>query len=155
MNDLLLEIKKIIEEILAKMDFSGEVKVDEEGQNFVSANIQSDEASWLIGKGAENLMALQQITRAILNKKFGEATPRFSLDVDSYQKNRLETLTRMAKNLAEEVLRTGESRWLPPMSSYERRAVHLALVDFLGVKTESEGESEERQVVIKPVIREQ
>lgn len=154
MNDQTLEIKNIIEETLAKMDFSGKAEINEESQGFVSANIQSDEAGWLIGKGAENLMALQQIIRAILNKKFGATAPRFSLDVNFYQKNRLETLTRMAKNLAEEVLRTKESRWLPPMSSFERRAVHMALVDFSGIKTESEGESEERRVVIKPAVLE-
>jgi len=154
MNDLASTVKKIIEEVLVKMDFQGNAEISEEGQDFISANIQSDEAGWLIGKGAENLAALQQIIRAILNKKLGETTPRFSLDVNFYQKSRLETLTRMAKNLAEEVLMTGESRWLPPMSSFERRAVHLALVDFSGIKTESEGEREERRVVIKPVVKE-
>ena len=154
MNDNFSEIKKTIEEILAKMDFLGEVEIDQTDSNFIRANVQSAEASWLIGRGAENLNALQQICRAILSKKLGEAMPRFILDINYYQKNRLDSLVKIAKNLAQEVLETKESRWLPPMSSYERRAVHLALADFPDIKTESEGERGERQVVIKPVTEE-
>jgi spoIIIJ-associated protein len=37
------------------------------------------------------------------------------------------------------------------MSSRERRIVHLALKDMSGVRTESIGMGEERQVVIHPV----
>jgi spoIIIJ-associated protein len=37
------------------------------------------------------------------------------------------------------------------MSSRERRIVHLALKDIPGVRTESAGTGEERQVVIHPV----
>jgi predicted RNA-binding protein Jag len=37
------------------------------------------------------------------------------------------------------------------MSSRERRIVHLALKDTPGVRTESIGAGEERQVVIHPV----
>ena len=144
------EIKKIIEEILAKMDFSGEVAVSRDDFNFARADIESAEARWLIGKDAENLKALQQICRVILNKKLGETAPRFIMDINHYRQDRLDSLTKMAQNLAREVLETGESRWLPPMSSFERRAVHLTLADFTGVKTESEGETGERQVVIKP-----
>jgi spoIIIJ-associated protein len=40
--------------------------------------------------------------------------------------------------------------YLPPMSSFERRLVHLALVDEAGVKSESEGEGDHRRVVVKP-----
>jgi predicted RNA-binding protein Jag len=36
------------------------------------------------------------------------------------------------------------------MSSRERRIVHLALKDMAGVRTESIGVGEERQVVIHP-----
>jgi spoIIIJ-associated protein len=36
------------------------------------------------------------------------------------------------------------------MSSRERRIVHLALKDVAGVRTESVGVGEERQVVIHP-----
>ena len=154
MNDNFLEIKKTIEEILARMDFLGEVEIDQNSPNSIQANIQSTEANWLIGRDAENLSALQQICRVILNKKLGQTLPRLILDVNYYQKNRLDSLVKMAKNLAQEVLETKESRWLPPMSSYERRTVHLALADFSGIKTESEGASGERQVVIKPAIKE-
>jgi len=39
---------------------------------------------------------------------------------------------------------------LNPMSSRERRIVHMALKEMPGVRTESVGAGEERQVVIHP-----
>jgi spoIIIJ-associated protein len=40
---------------------------------------------------------------------------------------------------------------LNPMSSRERRIVHLTLKEMPGIRTESVGVGEERQVVIHPV----
>jgi predicted RNA-binding protein Jag len=35
------------------------------------------------------------------------------------------------------------------MSSYERRICHMAIADIEGISSESEGEGEERHIVIK------
>jgi spoIIIJ-associated protein len=56
----------------------------------------------------------------------------------------------MVQNLAQEVLERRESRWLPPMSAYERRVAHLALKEIEGIDSESEGLGPERRVVIRP-----
>src|SRR5208283_4067152 len=50
----------------------------------------------------------------------------------------------------ERVQATHQPFRLNPMSSRERRIVHLALKDLPGVRTESVGAGEERQVVIHP-----
>ncbi len=151
MEDKFLQIKKILQEMIDTMDLSGEVSVDATDPQLVRFSIQSEEASYLIGRGGENLKAFQEIARAIVNKRFAQRIP-FIVDVNDYQETRLSLLKEMAKKLAQEVFEKGEPRWLPPMNAYERRVIHLALKDFNGVKTESEGENEERRVVIKPEI---
>ncbi len=143
------EIKTIIEDLLRAMDFAGEVTLDNSDDNFLRINIQSVEAAYLIGRGGEHLKALQHICRAILHRKFEEPL-QFIIDINDYQKNRLDLLKEMAASMAEEVVGQREPRWLAPMNAYERRIIHMALANFEGVKTESEGEGEERRVVIRP-----
>jgi len=92
---------------------------------------------------------LQQIIRAIVNKKIIDA-PRLTIDVNGYQQERLEALKSAALSLAQEAAQQRVFRYLPPMNAYERRVVHTALADVPGVKTESEGEGENRRIVIRP-----
>jgi spoIIIJ-associated protein len=55
----------------------------------------------------------------------------------------------MVKNLAEKVLSTGKAVAMASMSSYERRLCHMTLAEIEGVVGESEGEGEDRHLVIK------
>ena len=63
---------------------------------------------------------------------------------------RFEELRMTAKVAAERVQSSHQPFRLNPMSSRERRVVHLALKDMPGVRTESVGMGEHRQVVIHP-----
>jgi spoIIIJ-associated protein len=56
----------------------------------------------------------------------------------------------LAHKLADKVKQTGRPVAVNPMSSYERRIVHLALEKEEGVYTESVGEGLDRQVMIMP-----
>jgi spoIIIJ-associated protein len=55
-----------------------------------------------------------------------------------------------ARVAAERVQTSKQPFRLNPMSSRERRIVHLTLKETPGVRTESVGTGEERQVVIHP-----
>jgi len=143
------KIKETIEKLLTSMDFSGTVEVDEQSGDFLKANIQSAEAAYLIGRSGENLLAFQHLSRAIVANK-AEAPVRFIVDVNDYQKNRLELVKETAISAATDVARTRQPRWLEPMNAYERRIIHMALAEVSGVKTESQGEGEERRIVINP-----
>jgi spoIIIJ-associated protein len=73
------------------------------------------------------------------------------LDVNNYraeQKTRLET---MAVSLANKAKETGKMVAMVPMSAYERRICHMAVADIEGISSESEGEGEERHIVIRPI----
>src|SRR6266436_3564472 len=63
---------------------------------------------------------------------------------------RFEELRMTARVAAERVQTSRQPFRLNPMSSRERRIVHLALKDMNGIRTESVGVGEERQVVIHP-----
>jgi spoIIIJ-associated protein len=76
---------------------------------------------------------------------------RIHIDSGGYRALRFEELRMTARVAAERVQSSRQAFRLNPMSSRERRIVHLALKDMSGVRTESIGVGEDRQVVIHPV----
>src|SRR5256885_12326296 len=60
-----------------------------------------------------------------------------------FRSRREETVKEMALRLADRVRRTGERVMMDPMQSYERRIVHITLEKEPGIRTESQGRSEE------------
>jgi len=143
-------LKKTITELLEKMNFKGEVFVEESKQDDTVVNIQTQEASFLIGQSGANLDALQHVARVLANKK-SEQPPQFILDVNSYKKQRVDALKELAKNVAEQILVEKVAITLRPMSAFDRRVVHLALFENDQIKTESIGQEPERRVIVKPI----
>ena len=72
------------------------------------------------------------------------------LDCGGFRAMRLEELKMTARVAAERVQTSKQPFRLNPMTPRERRVVHLALKDIPGVRTESIGAGDERQVVIHP-----
>src|SRR5208283_1554287 len=117
----------------------------EEGAAEVFADLDGKDNELLMARSGEVLKALEHIAfRALgLEPIFHE---KIHLDCGGFRALRFEEL-RMT---AERVQATHQPFRLNPMSSRERRIVHLALKDLPGVRTESVGAGEERQVVIHP-----
>ena len=121
----------------------------EEGEAEVFADLDGKDKEILIARGGEVLKALEHLAfRALrLEPAFHE---KIHLDCAGYRALRFEELRMTARVAAERVQSSRQPFQLNPMSSRERRIVHLALKDFPGVRTESVGTGEERQVVIHP-----
>jgi len=142
-------IKEIIKGFFNKMTFKVEVELEEKEKNTLSLELKTDDPQILIGGGGRTLVEIQKILGKILRKKIGE--PIFlDLDINQYKKNKIEYLKDLAKTTADEVALSQKEKALPPMPSYERRIIHLALSGREDVTTESQGEEPERRVVIKP-----
>jgi spoIIIJ-associated protein len=122
----------------------------EEGEAEVFADLDGKDKEILVARGGEVLKALEHLAfRALrLEPAFHE---KIHLDCGGYRALRFEELRMTARVAAERVQASRQPFQLNPMSSRERRIVHLALKDFPGVRTESVGSGEERQVVIHPV----
>ena len=143
------EIKKTAEEFFEQMGFEIESSVNYEGENSFSLNLKTEEPQILIGSGGKTLSEIQKVLGRILRKQLGEEL-FIDLDINQYKKNKKDYLRDLAQSTADEVSLQKEEKALPPMTSYERRIVHLALVEREDVKTESQGEDPDRRIVIKP-----
>jgi spoIIIJ-associated protein len=116
----------------------------------VLADLDGKDREILLERGAEVLKALEHIAfRALrLDPAYHE---RIHIDCAGYRALRFEELRMTARMAAERVLTSRQPFRMNPMSSRERRIVHLALKEMPGVRTESAGVGEHRQVIILPV----
>ncbi len=78
---------------------------------------------------------------------------RVRFDAADFRASRLAELQLAARVAAQRVVETRQPFRFNPMPARERRVVHLALGEFPGVRSESQGQGEERQVVIFPAAK--
>ncbi len=128
--------------------------ISAEGENAgsdaeVLADLDGKDKEILLEHGAEVLKAFEHLAfRALrLEPAYHE---KIHIDCGGYRALRFEELRMTARVAAERVQSSRQPFRLNPMSSRERRIVHLALKDVSGIRTESVGVGEERQVVIYP-----
>ncbi len=146
-------IQETISEIVGKMGFLAETEIKkslkEESGEIIVCNIKTNDSKFLIGQYGANLSALQHLARVLIRKKTEEKV-NFTVDVNSYRQEKNNSIIEMAREMAEQVIREKRAVVLRPMSSYERRIVHLELSGNAQIATESIGEGENRKVIIKP-----
>jgi spoIIIJ-associated protein len=145
------KILKFTCELLEKMNFEVEKAFveDMEGEDSQAmVGITVKNPAGLIGFRGRNLASIQFVLSLIIRSQIGEGI-RVLLDVNNYRSEQKVRLESMVKNLAEKVLDTGKEVSMANMSSYERRVCHMVLAEIEGVTSESEGEGEERHIVIK------
>ena len=148
--NLTLEGKTYLEGILQAMDveFKMELRTKEDGRE-IHYNVQSSDNAVLIGREGRTLIALQHMLRSYL-QTFVQSQITVTLDIANYFENHKRQLEILATKTAKEVARTKIEVKLDPMNAYDRRIVHTKLSEWRDVETESEGEGEERALVIKP-----
>jgi spoIIIJ-associated protein len=103
----------------------------------------------LLDRGGELLRALEFLALEMLHLPSGEHE-KISFDCQNQRSLRLEELRMAAEVAAEKVRKTGAPFHFAPMSSRERRIVHLALREHADLRTESDGEGLRRCVVLYP-----
>ena len=101
----------------------------------------------MLERGAELLRAIELLALEMLRLP-GNEHEKISFDCMNHRAMRLQELRMAASVAAERVRRTGAPYKFAPMSSRERRIVHLALRDESDLHTESEGEGLHRYVVV-------
>lgn len=155
-DDYILEIARdVVNELLEKMKVRATVSAeylpatDARSRVPVRVNVQGDDLSYLIGRQAKTLNALQYISSLIINKEIGRSIPLI-VDVEGYRTRRENQLRQLARRMAEQAISTGRRQVLEPMPANERRIVHIELRENPEVETESIGEEPRRKVTIIP-----
>src|SRR5947209_14220061 len=107
------------------------------------------DSSLLLERGAELLRSMELLAMEMLRLP-GNEHEKICFDCMNHRAMRLEELRMAATVAAERVRKSGIPYKFAPMSSRERRIVHLALRDHDDLQTESQGEGGRRCVVVSP-----
>jgi spoIIIJ-associated protein len=120
-----------------------------EREDSIVVDIWGDDVAILIGKGGFTLDALQYIVN-VSCRRTGDVSKKIIVDIEGYRKRRKAKLEKQAEQMASKSVSQQKSIELPPMSSSERKIIHMALRQFDGVWTESTGDGADRRIVIHP-----
>lgn len=102
---------------------------------------------FLIGQRGETLRSLQFLMSMALKNKDAELT-RINIDVANYKKHRAERVEEQVRDWCKQVMDSGETMPLKPMSPADRRTAHRVVAEFGQLESHSEGEGRDRHLVI-------
>ena len=142
-------VENHLAEIFARLGIKGEITSTlQDGTLRVEAKTDHDEL--LLNRGADPLLALQHLLRIIFKQSLAEDSASLILNIGDFHDQQQSQLTAIARETAEQVAQSQQPQLLRPMSSYERRVVHMVLADHPAVESVSEGEGTARRILIRP-----
>lgn len=162
------EIQSLIKEFFEKLTvpFAGVSADSPDNLKTTWFSIEVEDPRPFFDREGEAIFALNHLVRKMIEakseKKNGrqgeniegdkkEERPDYGLiiDVNGFQKKRVENLKSMAHMMAERARYFKSNIEVNPMPAFERRIIHEFLSDATDLKTESEGIGRDRRVIIK------
>jgi len=150
MQNKVKTLQKLADELLDLMATKAKVEAsyDKDNEAFIVNIDAGDEAGLLIGKKGETLLGIQTILGFLLKQNTGEWN-RLLVNVGDYREKEESHLKDLAASTAQRAKETGEPQNLYNLKPWQRRVIHLTLSEDKSITTESEGEGEERYLIIK------
>jgi spoIIIJ-associated protein len=147
-DDLIVAIDEFTVSLIEGMGIDATVDVYDSG-DVVSVDVTTEETGLFIGHKGETIDSIQYLLNVAMykNRPF---LKRIVVDSEGYRQRRIEAIQGMAHRTARRAMREKRPLSLPPMSPAERRVVHLFLKENPNVTTSSEGEEENRRVIVNP-----
>ncbi len=140
-------VQQITDDLLKKIGVEATVSVSED-ENGYHVALDTQENALLIGKHGNTLSSLEYLLGQIVAAK-QEEYKRVIVEVGGYREEREAYLSDLAQRLKDEVVATGVEKTIRGLKPWERRLIHMMLVEDSEVTTESSGEDRERVLVIK------
>ena len=142
-------VSELLDYFLGAMGVVADTYIRDDDDGSMVFEIEGQDAGLLIGRRGETLQALQFLVRMVTSRQLGRKA-YVVIDIEDYRERRIQMLRRLARRTAGRVASSGREDSLEPMSPAERRIVHMSLAGHPDVRTESEGEGNQRRVVIFP-----
>ncbi|HUZ14997.1 MAG TPA: RNA-binding cell elongation regulator Jag/EloR [Gaiellaceae bacterium] len=143
------EARWLVSRIVTELGIESSLDVDE-GKDTITVTVSGPDVAILIGRHGQTIDAVQYLLNVIQYRAYGEAKKDVVVDAAGYRERRRATLEALADEIAERVRESGAAEELEPMTSVERKIVHLRLKEVAGVATTSEGTEPNRYVVVLP-----
>jgi spoIIIJ-associated protein len=142
--------RTFLEGLIKEFDVDGQIRIERPDEDTVDLHVDGANLGLLIGPKGVTLLAIQDLTRTVVQRQTGATNGRIHVDISGYRHKRAEALSRFTRQVAAEVLANGKAKALEPMSAADRKVVHDTVGGIDGVTSSSEGEDANRRVVISP-----
>jgi spoIIIJ-associated protein len=142
-------LRELVERVAASLGAPVAVTIEEDDET-LTARLSGPDLGLVIGKHGQTIDAIQYLANAIVWRG-REDRKSVVVDAAGYRERRRASLEQLADRAAGEARAARKAVSLEPMSSVERKIVHLHLQDREDVETASEGTEPNRYVVVKPV----
>ncbi len=140
--------EKFLNGLVNAFGLVGTVTTHTVGDGITEFRISGPDLGVMIGPKAQTLTAIQDLLRTVVYYQVDGDAGRLLLDVGGYRERRRQALEEFTKKVAADVLASGQSRALEPMSPADRKVVHDTAGGIDGIVSLSEGEDTARRVVL-------
>lgn len=147
-------IRAFLSGLLDRMGVKAELEIGPRANGGINVNVSGNGMGAIIGRRGETLDAIQHLTNYAVNRG-SDKHMHISVDAENYRSKREDSLTKLARKMADKAIKYKRSMALEPMNSYERHVIHTALQNYEGVTTSSTGVEPNRRVVVSYVKGEQ
>jgi spoIIIJ-associated protein len=148
--------------VLERMGVSADIDVREEADKVV-LDIQTKDAELIIGRRGVVIDALQHLVNKVVyrdrtsergerdrDRDRSERGKPLVIDAGGFRDKQTDRLRTLAQRMAERALTNQEIVELQPMTPHDRRIVHMAIAEMQGLSSRSEGEGEDRHILLVP-----
>ena len=149
-EDLAEKASEFLLGVLERMGISADIDIKDDTDKTV-LEIQTGDTELVIGRRGVVIDALQHmVNKAVFKEKRDEKTKPLVVDAGGFREKQVERLRTLAQRMGEKALQTKQIVELQPMSPHDRRIVHMAIAEMTGLSSRSEGEGEERHILVVP-----
>jgi spoIIIJ-associated protein len=140
-------VQQIALDLFAQIGIEATCSVTEDENGYHLA-VDAQENALLIGKHGNTLSSLEYLLGQMVAAK-QEEYKRVIVEVGGYREEREAYLKDLATRLKDEVIETGAEKTIRGLKPWERRLIHMILVEDGSVETESTGEDRDRVLIIR------
>jgi spoIIIJ-associated protein len=154
-EDLIEKASEFLLGVLERMGISADIDIKDDSDRTV-LEIQTGDTETVIGRRGVVIDALQHLVNKAVFKERGEKGEKgekgkpLVVDAGGYRDKQVERLRSLAQKMGEKALQTKQIVELQPMTPHDRRIVHMAIAEIPGLSSRSEGEGEDRHILVVP-----
>ena len=149
-EDLAEKASEFLLGVLERMGVSADIDIKDDADK-TTLEIQTQDTELVIGRRGVVIDALQHlVNKAVYKERREEKTKPLVVDAGGYREKQVDRLRSLAQKMGEKALQTKQIVELQPMSPHDRRIVHMAIAEIPGLSSRSEGEGEDRHILLVP-----
>ena len=145
------DVRDFIEQYLTQyfnnINMPVEIIINQAEDNSFKVIINAENNAILIGKNGQTLESIKTVVNAAANAQF-KCRVYMNVDVNGYKEEHYEKLKQTVERIAKTVVKTHVSARLGDLTSEERKIVHQHLSTIPNIRTESEGDGNNRRLKI-------